>query len=500
MTPDLDASGGWRAAPTLVAGAAGAVWLAPDGEIEEIDREEAGRRWEAGPAPLLCHAPATRRRTGARAAPAFDILELAAFCRPAGVGRGPPAASERDSRFAVPTPRGLARSLGLADPRDLADQAMALRAGARRLLEGLAGLAPVARVRAGRVAAAMIDGGWIWGGDVADALDLDGSVRPSLDVWSDLDEWSETAPRPPGGHHPVSADEILARLDRLLGDDAERREEQRAYAAALAARVRAAPANRRTRGGHRRGRHGRRQDAGLHRAGQPVGREEQGSGLDQHLHPQPPAPGRPGTRPPGARPGRQARARRRAQGPRELRLPAQSRRGRQHRRRPAQRGDPPGPRRPLGRGHPRRRHDRRRLPGLARGAAGRRPHPRPRRPARRVRPCRLPPLPEVLHRALHPPRALGRPRGRQPRARPDPDGARRRRRPQPPGPLCLRRGAPPVRRRRRRLLRAPHRARGRGPAPLAARRGGPPLPGPRAGPPRRRPDRRRRARNRSNGS
>ena len=235
MTPDLDASGGWRAAPTLVAGAAGAVWLAPDGEIEEIDREEAGRRWEAGPAPLLCHAPATRRRTGARAAPAFDILELAAFCRPADVGRGPTAASEKDSRFAVPTPRGLARSLGLADPRDLADQAMALRAGARRLLEGLAGLAPVARVRAGRVAAAMIDGGWIWGGDVADALDLDGSVRPSLDVWSDLDEWSETAPRPPGGHHPVNADEILARLDRLLGDDAERREEQRAYAAALAA-------------------------------------------------------------------------------------------------------------------------------------------------------------------------------------------------------------------------------------------------------------------------
>ena len=83
MTMPLDATGGWFAAPTLVAGAAGAVWLHPDGEIEEIDRKEARRRWEAGPAPLICHAGAMRRRTGTRSAPALDILELVAFALPA---------------------------------------------------------------------------------------------------------------------------------------------------------------------------------------------------------------------------------------------------------------------------------------------------------------------------------------------------------------------------------------------------------------------------------
>ena len=220
MALTLDASGGWRAAPTLVAGAAGAVWLSADGEIEEIGRAEAGRRWGDGAAPLLCHAPATRRRVGAPVAPAFDVLQLWAFCRPA--------------RFAVPTPRGLARALGLDDPRDLAERAAVLRAGAARLLADLAGLDPAPRGRAGRVAAAMIGDGWTWGGDVAAALRLDGSVRPSLNVWSGLDEWEESAPRPAGGHRPVEAGEIRRRLSDLLGADAERRPRQADYAAALA--------------------------------------------------------------------------------------------------------------------------------------------------------------------------------------------------------------------------------------------------------------------------
>ncbi len=219
MTISLDAAGGWRAAPVLVAGAAGAIWLHPDGEIEEIDQKEARRRWEAGPAPLICHAGAMRRRTGARGAPAFDILELVAFVLPA--------------RFIVPTPRGLAQSLGLSDPHDLADQAMALRDASGMLLEQLAGLDPQNRKRTGRIAASMIQGGWVWGGDIADALALDATIRPSLDVWSRLEEWLETGPRPPAGHDPVSQDETQERLTQLLGSDAEKRPQQAEYAAAL---------------------------------------------------------------------------------------------------------------------------------------------------------------------------------------------------------------------------------------------------------------------------
>lgn len=219
MTLSLEAAGGWTMAPTLITGAAGAVWLTPDGEIEEIDRKEARRRWEAGPPPLICHAGAMRRRTGTRGAPAFDILELVAFVRPA--------------RFVVPTPRGLAQSLGLGDPHDMVDQAMALRGCARLLLEELSGLINQDRIRAGRIAAAMVNGGWLWGVDVADALALDAGVRPSLDIWSKLPEWSETAQRPPADHQPVDADEVRDRLESMLGEGSEQRPEQVDYASAL---------------------------------------------------------------------------------------------------------------------------------------------------------------------------------------------------------------------------------------------------------------------------
>jgi len=219
MTSTFDARQGWTAAPVMVAGAAGAIWLSADGEIEEIERAEARRRWEAGPAPLICHASAMRRRTGTRGAPAFDIMELVAFVLPA--------------RFVVPTPRGLAQSLKLGDPHDLSDQAMALRDCAQLLLDSLSGLKDRERTRAGRIAAAMIHGGWLWGGDVADALGLDTSVRPSLDVWSRLPEWSETAPRPPADHHPVAAAEVQARLAELTSGHAEERPQQADYAGAL---------------------------------------------------------------------------------------------------------------------------------------------------------------------------------------------------------------------------------------------------------------------------
>ncbi len=219
MTLSLDAAGGWITAPTLVAGAAGAVWLHPDGEIEEIDRTEARARWEAGHAPLICHDAAMRRRTGTHGAPAFDILELVAFTLPA--------------QFVVPTPRGLAQHLEIADPHDLADQAMTLRASARLLLKRLAMLEPQNRKRAGRIAAAMMQGGWIWGGDVADALALDSAVHPSLNVWSHLEEWTESGSRPPAGHDPVSRDETQQRLTQLLGDHAEQRPQQAEYATAL---------------------------------------------------------------------------------------------------------------------------------------------------------------------------------------------------------------------------------------------------------------------------
>ena len=204
----------------LVAGAARAFWREPSGGIEELDPAGARARWRRGSAPLLCHAPGVARRLGADVAPpAFDILELWAFVRPA--------------RFCVPTPRGLAQALGLEEPRDPVGQLPLLRRAAERLLAELAGLTGRRRDAALPAAAAMAAEGWIWGAEVAAALGLDAGAGASLDAWSALEEWQEVPPRPASGHRPVSEAETRERLAALLRGGAEARPQQADYAAAL---------------------------------------------------------------------------------------------------------------------------------------------------------------------------------------------------------------------------------------------------------------------------
>ena len=206
-------------ADTLVAGAAGALMLDAEGEIDELTAADARRRWEAGPAPLVCHAPSLRRRIGARDAPAFDVLELWAFVRPA--------------EFCVPTPRGLAQALGIVVPHDLADQALAVRRAAQMLLDDLRGLTDDERADAAAVAAAMTKGGWAWAGAILTALGLGSTAQPALDVWRRIGEWDETAPRTPPGHQPIAEDEVRLRLAQLLGEGAEARPQQADYAVHL---------------------------------------------------------------------------------------------------------------------------------------------------------------------------------------------------------------------------------------------------------------------------
>ena len=102
-------------APVLVAGISRAVAITADGEIVEMPPREMARHlglhrphgnkagdsglFENAP-PLLCHAPAIARRLNVPVFPARDLLELYAFVSPA--------------KFCLPTPRGLAETLGLA--------------------------------------------------------------------------------------------------------------------------------------------------------------------------------------------------------------------------------------------------------------------------------------------------------------------------------------------------------------------------------------------------
>jgi ATP-dependent DNA helicase DinG len=207
--------------PVLVAGLREVAWLSPSGEFTRVSPTEAAA-WVVSRPPMLCHAPATARRLGVERFPAFDLLELFAFVRPA--------------RFCLPTPRGLAQALDLPLPADLDDQAATLHAAARMLL------AELAEQQGGRVRAtawAMARGGWPWGPVVLAALGLstadDKRRHPaaSLAVWDDLPEWSEHAPEPPPGNVPVEPLEARRRLADLLGPRAETRPQQADYASAV---------------------------------------------------------------------------------------------------------------------------------------------------------------------------------------------------------------------------------------------------------------------------
>ncbi|HEY3917026.1 MAG TPA: ATP-dependent DNA helicase [Stellaceae bacterium] len=213
---------GLPAAPALVAGAAQAAWLSPDGEVELLSLAEAGRRAKVTP-PFLCHARATARRLGTGSFAALDLLELFAFVYPA--------------RFCLPTPRGLAAALGLPVPKGIEAEALALVDAARALLNVLHATGD-GEARA--IAQAMERGGWGWGGAVLAALPEGDPGRPGngLAQWRKLTEWSDHAPEPPPGNIPVEESEARQRLAELLGADAEPRPQQSDYAAAVSAAFR----------------------------------------------------------------------------------------------------------------------------------------------------------------------------------------------------------------------------------------------------------------------
>jgi ATP-dependent DNA helicase DinG len=208
--------------PVLVAGLTGAVWLSQDGEVEALTAGEAARR-AAAAAPLVCHRRATATRLGIDPFPAYDLLELFAFVRPA--------------RFCAPTPRGLAQSLDLGDPQSLEDQALALGRAADRLLRELAAHEGPSSP-AVSLAWTMAQAGWPWGPPVLRALDFaqaDQAPRRAggYQVWEHLGEWSEHAPEPPPGSESVEPEEARRRLAELLGEVSEARPQQSDYASAV---------------------------------------------------------------------------------------------------------------------------------------------------------------------------------------------------------------------------------------------------------------------------
>ena len=212
-------------APAVVAGHGRAAVLTPDGELLLLPTAQAVERLRGLPPPLVVHAPATFRRLGIRPGPAFDLLDLFAFARPA--------------RSAAPTPRGLALALDLdVPPPGLESEVALLPELALALLSHLSrGRETLINRDAAALAARMGTAGWGWAPYVTTALGrphVPASVEP-LRVWKRLPEWDDTAPLPPPSSHPVEEAEARSRLAAILGPEAEQRPGQSDYSGAVSA-------------------------------------------------------------------------------------------------------------------------------------------------------------------------------------------------------------------------------------------------------------------------
>ncbi|WP_408938990.1 ATP-dependent DNA helicase [Haematospirillum jordaniae] len=211
-------------APVLVAGAASAVVLTPDGEILTLDRAAAVRWLASSAPPLVCHAPAVAARLGCASFPACDVLELYAFVRPAV--------------FCLPTVAGLAAACHIALPAGPEQEATALSAVVVALLRDLSALSRTSRPQARALAWGLLRAGWPWARCVLHALGETGDpphsrvVAAGFRVWESLPEISEHAPEPSSSCLPVSPTEARARLAQILGGAAEDRPQQADFASA----------------------------------------------------------------------------------------------------------------------------------------------------------------------------------------------------------------------------------------------------------------------------
>jgi ATP-dependent DNA helicase DinG len=196
----------------------GGIWIAwPDGRIEPVGRGEAIARAAETPM-IMLNAPLVGNRLGYPDLSGLDLLELYAFVHPA--------------RFAVPTPRGIAHALGLAEPAGDDDAAPFLRAAASALLAVLESDWPE-RAGAWASAQALWRLRWPWAPAIAERLRKPERDEPWL--FSRLPEWEEKGGRPQPRPVRLDLGDTSDRLERLVGEDAEVRQGQRDYAAASAA-------------------------------------------------------------------------------------------------------------------------------------------------------------------------------------------------------------------------------------------------------------------------
>jgi ATP-dependent DNA helicase DinG len=197
----------------------GGIWIAsPEGEVRGIGRKEAVARAAETPM-IVLNAAVTATRLGHGEFSGLDLLELFAFVHPA--------------RFAVPTPAGLARALGIEPPTNEANAAIFLIDAARALLARMAepeGWAE--RSGAWDIAQSLARLRWPWARAVDHHLRQPATNERGL--FARLPEWDEIAARPQPRNVVLGEAETLDRLAAIIGTTAEPREGQKQYAAGSA--------------------------------------------------------------------------------------------------------------------------------------------------------------------------------------------------------------------------------------------------------------------------
>ena len=200
------------ALPALHASHAG-TWLRSGGATRGCSKGEAIMAAADTPL-LLLNAPLVATRLGYPDLSGLDLLELYAFIHPA--------------RFVVPTPKGLAHALGLPEPAGDDAVPALLQEAAGALLATCESAEWPEREGAWSALQSLAKLRWPWAQVIAPHV-----ARPErAEKWlfAKLPEWEEAPERPQPVQVAIEPDEVEARLERLTGDGAERREGQRSYA------------------------------------------------------------------------------------------------------------------------------------------------------------------------------------------------------------------------------------------------------------------------------
>ena len=163
---------------------------------------------------LILNAPLVATRLGYPDLSGLDLLELFAFVHPA--------------RFIVPTPGGVARALGLAEPQGDADVPRLLQEAAGALLETCGSADWPEREGAWTALQSLTRMRWPW------AALLTGRIAkpPKAERWlfTRLPEWDESTEPPQPRQVTLNEADVLRRLEQLTGASAEQRLGQRDYA------------------------------------------------------------------------------------------------------------------------------------------------------------------------------------------------------------------------------------------------------------------------------